>query len=69
MIFPLKTKQCENLFVVTNQKWSYTYCREREKEQEKRDDRSPARRISPQRRRARPIPRYMVQIPKYKLNS
>lgn len=42
--------------------------REREKEQEKRDDRSPARRVSP-RRRTRPIPRYMVQIPKINLNA
>lgn len=42
--------------------------REREKEQEKRDDRTPPRRISP-RRRTRPIPRYMVQVPKITLNA
>lgn len=41
--------------------------REREKEQEKRDDRSPIRRVSP-RRRTRPI-RYMVQVPKITLNA
>lgn len=46
----------------------YRQNREREKEQEKRDDRSPARRISP-RRRTRPIPRYMVQMPKISLNA
>ncbi|XP_031629279.1 cell division cycle and apoptosis regulator protein 1-like isoform X2 [Contarinia nasturtii] len=42
--------------------------REREKEQEKREDRSPVRKISP-RRRTRPIPRYMVQVPKITLNA
>lgn len=50
--------------------------REREKDRTKdkreqsveRRDRSPIRRGSPKRRRARPIPRYMVQVPKVSLN-
>lgn len=44
------------------------YRREREKDREKRDDRSPTRRISPK-RRTRPIPRYNVQVPKMNLNA
>lgn len=48
--------------------------KERDRERDKREqsverrDRSPIRRTSPKRRRARPIPRYMVQVPKVSLN-
>lgn len=48
--------------------------KERDRERDKREksverrDRSPIRRVSPKHRRTRPIPRYMVQVPKVSLN-